>query len=36
MKVIVVGNGMASTALVEELIRQGGDIEIHVFGKGRL
>ena len=35
MKVIVVGNGMASTALVEELIRQGGDIEIHVFGEER-
>lgn len=35
MKVIVVGNGMASTALVEELIRQSGDIEIHVFGEER-
>ncbi len=33
MKVIVVGNGMASTALVEELTRLNGDVNVHVFGE---
>ena len=34
---VVVGNGIAGTALVEEILRisEGGDIKIHVFGEER-
>ncbi len=35
MKVVIVGNGMAGTALVEEILREAGerDVKIHVFGE---
>ena len=38
MKIVVIGNGIAGTALVEEVLKETGrkDVRIQVFGEDRI